>query len=204
MVPSSSTTPLRAAALHDDLLAPADARGCHAGGLGGDAQRLRELAVVDLVILRRKQRAGDLAGKTRLARPRRRGRQPFERQIEPALKLQPVRDLGLIVGGQGEHQRALAPQFDVDAACASQLLGEGRASAPGSRGRARPAPLRRARPRSRPPACRRRHGSRPMPALPRSNTVTAARAASRQAMPSPITPAPMMTTRGGLPPDVRE
>src|SRR5689334_9942084 len=39
----------------------------------------------------------------------------------------------------------------------------------------------------------------PAPAGPRSNTVTAAWPASRQATPSPITPAPMMTTRGFLP-----
>src|ERR1051326_6687992 len=39
----------------------------------------------------------------------------------------------------------------------------------------------------------------PAPAGPRSNTVTVARPASRQAMPSPITPAPMMATRGVLP-----
>ena len=98
----------------------------NAGRLGGDAQRLRELAVVDLVILRREQCAGDFSRKMRFARARRRGREPFERQIEPALKLQPVRDLGLIVGRQGEHQRALLPQFDIDAARSRQLRGERR------------------------------------------------------------------------------
>ena len=80
-----------------------------AGGLRGNAQRLRELAVIDLVIFRREQRARDLPGKTRLARAGRRGGKPFERQTEPALKLQMVRDGRLIVGGQGEHQRAFAP-----------------------------------------------------------------------------------------------
>ncbi len=38
-----------------------------AGGLGGDAQRRAELAVVDLMILRAEHRAGDLAGQMRLA-----------------------------------------------------------------------------------------------------------------------------------------
>ena len=35
-------------------------------------------------------------------------------------------DFRLIVRGQGEQQRALAPQFDVDAARAQQLVGKGR------------------------------------------------------------------------------
>ena len=87
---------------------------------------LRELAVVDLMILRRKQRAGDFSGQMRLARPRRGGRKPFERQIELFLKLQPMADLGLVVGGERENERALAAQFDVDAACPQELLGEGR------------------------------------------------------------------------------
>ena len=39
----------------------------YAGRLGGNAQRLHKLAVVDLMIFRRKQRASDLAGKMRLA-----------------------------------------------------------------------------------------------------------------------------------------
>ena len=56
-----------AAALHGDLLDRPMLVNFGAGGLRGDAQRLRELAVVDLMVLRRKQRAGDLAGKMRLA-----------------------------------------------------------------------------------------------------------------------------------------
>ncbi len=99
---------------------------CRAGRLGGDAQRLHQLAVVDLVVLRGKQRAGDFAGKMRLARPGGGGRQPFERQIELTLKLQALRDLGLIVRGQGEMQDALAPQFDIDAARPQKFLGKGR------------------------------------------------------------------------------
>jgi hypothetical protein len=55
---------------------------CHSGRLGGDAQRLRELAVVDLMILRRKQRAGDFSGKMRLSLARGRGRNPLQRQTE--------------------------------------------------------------------------------------------------------------------------
>ena len=125
-VPSSQQHALGPAALHDDFLDRPMLANCRAGRLGGDAQRLRQLAVVDLMVLRGKQRAGDFAGKMRLARPRRGGRQPFERQIELALKLQAMRDLGLIVRGQGEMQRAFAPQFDIDAARPQKLLGKGR------------------------------------------------------------------------------
>jgi hypothetical protein len=76
---------------------------------------LDKLAVVDLMVLRRKQCAGDLAGKTRLACAGCRSGKPFERQIEPALKLKVVSDGRLVVGGQGEHQRALAPELNIDA-----------------------------------------------------------------------------------------
>ena len=99
---------------------------CHAGRFGGDAQRLHELAVIDLMILRREQRAGDFSRQMRLPLARVGGRQPFERQVETPLKLQAMGDLRVIVGGQGEQQRALAPQFDVDAAGAQQLVGKGR------------------------------------------------------------------------------
>ena len=76
------------------------------------------------------------------------------------------------------------------------------ASAPGCRGRAQPAPLRRARLRKLPRACRLRHSSRPFRPC-RGRTPTLRRgAASRQAMPSPITPAPIMATRGRLPMDL--
>ena len=53
-----------------------------AGRLDGNAQRLHKLSVVDLMIFRRKQRSGDLAGKMRLAGAGGSGRQPLERQIE--------------------------------------------------------------------------------------------------------------------------
>ena len=99
---------------------------CHAGRFGGDAQRLHELAVIDLMILRREQRAGDFSRQMRLSLPRVGGRQPFERQIETPLKLQAMGDFRLIVRGQGEQQRTLAPQFDVDAAGAQQLVGKAR------------------------------------------------------------------------------
>ena len=80
----------------------------HPGTLRGNAQSLRQLAVVDLMILRREQRAGDLAGKPRLARARRRRRQPFERQVEPPLELQVMRDRRLIVGSKCENKRTFA------------------------------------------------------------------------------------------------
>ena len=86
--------------------------------------RLRELAVIDLMVLRTENGAGDLSGQMRLAGARRRGRQPFERQAEPVLKLEPMRNLGLIVGGEGKHQGAFVAQLDVDAAGALQFGGE--------------------------------------------------------------------------------
>ena len=78
------------------------------------------------MILRREQRAGDFSRQMRLSFARVGGRQPFERQVETTLKLQAMGDFRLIVRGQGEQQRALAPQFDVDAARAQQLVGKGR------------------------------------------------------------------------------
>ena len=167
-----------------------------AGRLHGNAQRLHELAVVDLMIFRRKQRAGDLAGQMGLAGAGGGSRQPFERQIEPPLKLQTMADLRLVVGREREHQRALAAQFDVDPAGAQQVPRQRPASAPGSRGQGRPDPPRPARPRSTPPACRPPRGSRPIRPRPGRIPSTAARPASRQPMPSPTTPAPMIATRG--------
>ena len=114
------------AALHGNLLDRPMLVNCHAGRFGGDAQRLHELAVIDLMVLRREQGASDFSRQMRLPLSRVRGRQPFERQVEMPLKLQAMRDFRLIVRGQGEHQRALAPQFDVDATRAQQLFGKGR------------------------------------------------------------------------------
>ena len=116
----------RLAALHGNFLDRPMLVNCHAGSFGGDTQRLHQLAVIDLMILRREQRAGDFSRQMRLSFPRVGGRQPFERQVETTLKLQAMGDFRLIVRGQGEQQGALAAQFDVDAAGAQQLVGKGR------------------------------------------------------------------------------
>ena len=92
--------------------------------LGGNAQRGSELAVIDLVVLRRKNRAGDFPGKAGFAPARVRCRKPLKRKRELPLKFQPVRNLGLIVRGQGEQQRAFRPQFDIDAAGALKFFGK--------------------------------------------------------------------------------
>ena len=147
------------------------------------------------MILRRKNRAGDFAGEARLARARIRRRKPFERKRKLPLKFQPVRDLGLIVRSQGEQQRAFRPQFDIDPAGALKFLGK-----------ARPARLAVAAERNQRLFARfgfaasGQHAGGRMacahPDLPRSKMVTSARPASRQPIPIPITPAPMMATRG--------
>ena len=62
----------------------------------------------------------------RLLGARLRGGKPFERQAELALKFQMMRQRRLIVRGQRQNQRALAAQFDVDAARAQKLLGKSR------------------------------------------------------------------------------
>ena len=62
----------------------------------------------------------------RLASARRRGREPFQRQTEPALEFQPVCNFGLIVRCQREDQRALPTQLDIDTAGTLKLLGKGR------------------------------------------------------------------------------
>jgi hypothetical protein len=98
----------------------------HAGGLGGDAQGLDEFAIVDLMVLRAKHRAGDFSRKMRFFGTRRGGRQPSERQIETALKLEPMGKLAMIVSGQSEDKRALAAQFDIDAGDAEKLRGKTR------------------------------------------------------------------------------
>ena len=90
--PAASTTPVGlfehavferdafdAAALRDDVFDRPVFHDLYARGLGGDTQRRGELAVIHLVVLRRKNRAGDLAGKTRLAPSRIRCRKPFKR-----------------------------------------------------------------------------------------------------------------------------
>src|ERR1700691_104267 len=54
--------------------------------LGGNAQRGSELAVIDLVVLRRKNRAGDFPGKAGFAPARVRCRKPLKRKRELPLK----------------------------------------------------------------------------------------------------------------------
>ena len=70
------------------------------------------------MILRREQRAGDFSRQMRLSFPRVSGRQPFQREVQSTLKFQTMGDFRVIVRGQGEQQRTLAPQFDVNAASA--------------------------------------------------------------------------------------
>ena len=86
----------RLGAVHGNFLDRPMLVNCHPGRFGGNAQRLHELAVIDLMIFRREQRPGDLSRQMRLPLPRVGGRQPFERQAETFLELQAVADLGLI------------------------------------------------------------------------------------------------------------
>jgi hypothetical protein len=108
-----------------------------------------------------------------------------------------VRGFGLIVGGQRQNQRAFFAQFDINAARPQKLVGKtgqrawlsrpsaSNASSPGSASQ---------HAASMPAAA----WLEPMPALPRSISKTWARPASRQAMPSPTMPAPIIATRGRL------
>ena len=98
----------------------------HACRFSGNAQRRDNFAIVDLMVLRTENGAGDLSGQMRLARPRCRGRQPFQRQAELILKIQAVRSFGLIVGGQRQSQRAFLAQFDINAARPQKLAGKTR------------------------------------------------------------------------------
>ena len=99
--------------------------------------------------------------------------QPVERQVEFFLKLQLMRDLGLIVGGQREDQRALVAQFHIDAARAQQLLGKSGQRAWLSRPSATSAssPGSASQQAANMPAAA---WLAPIPALPRSNTDTGA------------------------------
>src|SRR5215472_4898938 len=85
-------------------------------------QRRCKLAVVDLMILRSKHRARELAGKMRLALARLGRGDPLQRQIKLALELEMMKEPRLIVGSERDHQRALAPQLDVDARNLLELL----------------------------------------------------------------------------------
>ena len=172
------------------------------------AQAGRELAVVDLMVLRAPHRAGELAGEMRLAPARLGGGNPLQRQAELLLMRKMMMDARLIVGGERDDQRAFRAQFDVDRRTPSAI----RRRKAGQRAwLSRPS----ATSASSPGSASQQAASMPaaawlapLPAAPRSNTSTVAPwAASRQAMPSPITPAPMMATLGDLPkraePDVK-
>jgi hypothetical protein len=111
--------------LHDKLLDRLMLANVDTGLFGGDAQSVCELAVIDLMIFRRKQRAGDFACKPWLARACRRGRKPFERQSELTLEFQMMRNRRLIVGGQRNNQRAFGSQLDIDAGRALEFFSEG-------------------------------------------------------------------------------
>ncbi len=186
---------LRAAALHDNLLtgrcswmrrrrlrrqraAPARACGCRPGGPAAKTMRRRffpqDAARARASPRPKAIRAADRAGAETPAGARSRPDRRRSRRA-PACPRAAIRHRCRL--------RAQAPRRKP-------------ASAPGCRGRARPAPPRRARLRNTPPACRRRHGSRPLRPC-RGRTPSPRRgAASRQAMPRPTTPAPMMATRG--------
>jgi hypothetical protein len=94
------------------------------GRLRGDSQSCSELAVVDLMVLGRQHRTGELAGKMRLAAPRFRRRDPLQRQAELLLKGELMVEPRLVVRSQGNDQRTLAPQFHVDAGRFQQFRGK--------------------------------------------------------------------------------
>ena len=97
-----------------------------AGGFGGDAQRRRQLAIVDLMVFRRPHGAGELAGEVRLAPARLGGGNPLQRQAELFLMGKMMVDARLVVGGQRDDQRSFRAQFDVDAGRLQQFRREGR------------------------------------------------------------------------------
>ena len=97
-----------------------------AGALGCDPQGGGELAVVDLGILGAPHRAGELAGEVRLAPARLRRRNPGQRQAELLLERKLMVQARLIVRGQREQQRALAPQLHVDPGGLPEFGREGR------------------------------------------------------------------------------
>ena len=168
-----------------------------AGSLGGDPQCGCELAIVDLSILGTEHRTRQLAGEVWLAPPSRR-----PRSTAAAVQV----SVGTRVDGSAAPDRPrsgprpdpLRAQPDLHSGRPLQLGGEGgqrawlsrpsviRASSPGSASQ---------QAASIPAAA----WLAPAPAVPLSNTATGTpRAASRQAMPSPMTPAPMTTTLGCL------
>src|SRR5207247_5071586 len=78
---------------------------------GGGLQGRRELAIVDLMVLRAPYRPGD-CGEVRLPSPRFLRGNPFDRQLQRLLELQVMVDAGLIVRGERDDERSLAAQID--------------------------------------------------------------------------------------------
>src|SRR5438046_7181685 len=78
----------RALALDQNPLDPAVLVDHGSGARGGDAQRRRKLAVVDLMILRTEHRAREPGRQMRLAAPRLGSADPFDRQPEPLLEIE--------------------------------------------------------------------------------------------------------------------
>ncbi len=141
---------------------------------GGDAQGGRELAVVDLMVLRAPHRAGELAGEMRLAPARLGGGNPFQRQAELLLEREVMVEPRLVVGGQ--RDAPACPRCAARRRCRTPSAVRRRrpASAPGCRGRARPAPPRRARPRQQAASIPAAAWLAPPPAVPGRRPSTAA------------------------------
>ena len=92
---------------------------------GGDPQRSRELAIVDLMVLRTEHGTGELAGKMRLAPARLRRRDPLQRQAELLLEHELMVQPGLVVRGQGDDQGSFPSQLHVYSRGLQELRGEG-------------------------------------------------------------------------------
>src|SRR5262249_62064519 len=97
-----------------------------AGCFGGEAERARELAIVDLGVFGAQHGAGELAGEMRLAPPRLRCRKPLQREAEFLLEYKLMVQPRLIVRGQSDDQRALGAAFPVHTPSPGQLRGQTR------------------------------------------------------------------------------
>src|SRR5215471_20263225 len=95
-----------------------------AGRFGSEAQRGRELAIVDLRVFGAEHRSGELARQMRLAPPRLGRGNPLKRQPEFLLEHKLMAQPCLVVRGQGDDQCPLTPQVYVDARDLQQLRGE--------------------------------------------------------------------------------
>ena len=145
---------------------------CLAGRFG---ESLAEPTVVDLMISRAEDRAGDARPQVRLSPPRLRPRQPFEIEPEALLKIKGEAQLLGVVAGQSDDDRALVAIADRDAGYRLEFVRKIRPHALTLKGQARAAPPRpaRSRPRRRafrqPPSSRRvrpRPGRRRPPSNP--------------------------------------